>query len=122
MILVDTSVWVDHLRRPDEQLRRVLEQELVLTHPLVIAEVALGSIPNRREVLAALSLLEFARDAADGDVLTLIEARELWSKGLSTVDAQLLASALVTPETRLWTRDKRLAAAAGQLGVGWSPS
>ncbi|AYG03324.1 type II toxin-antitoxin system VapC family toxin [Gryllotalpicola protaetiae] len=122
MILVDTSVWVDHLHRADARLIELLDSDDVATHPMVVAELALGSLANRRGILEGLAALPFAFRAVDDELLELIDARTLWSKGLSAVDAHLLASALITPGTQLWTRDKRLASAAAQLGVAWSPS
>lgn len=122
MILVDTSIWIDHLHAHDSQLDKLLERRFAAIHPLVIAELALGSLRARDETLRQLARLPHVRRVFDEELVTFIDTRRLWSKGLSMVDASLLASALVTPDTAIWTRDKALAAAADQLGVAWSPS
>ena len=118
MILVDTSVWIDHLRDGDPELARLLEDVLVLGHPWVLGELSLGHLRNRREVLGLLSRLPQAVVATDAEVLTVIEGAPLHGLGIGWVDAQLLAAVRLTPDARLWTRDKRLAAAAAELGTG----
>lgn len=118
MILVDTSVWIDHLHASDAELVRRLESWDVGTHPWVIGELALGSIRNHSEVLAHLGNLPAPQPAAEREVLWLVEQRKLFGLGLSLVDAHLLASVLITPGWVLWTRDKRLRRVAEDLGVG----
>lgn len=115
MILVDTSVWIDHLHRSEPMLVEALEREEVLTHPFVIGELACGTIVRRAEVLESLAALPSAIVAADEEVLELIERRRLWGKGLGYADAHLLASALLTGGTQLWTRDRRLHAIATEI-------
>lgn len=115
MILVDTSVWVDHFRKGDEALGEALVNGEVLSHSFVIGELACGSLRNRREILALLDELPRAREATHQEVMAMVDRRRLMGRGLGYVDAHLLASSLLTPETRLWTRDKRLAAAAATL-------
>lgn len=122
MILVDTSVWVDHLRHVDDDLVALLEADLVATHPMVIAELALGSLGRRPAILAELGELQTTARASDGELLAFIDEQKLFSSGVGVVDAHLLAATLLTPGARLWTRDRRLATAASQLGVGWSPA
>ncbi|MGN6125880.1 MAG: type II toxin-antitoxin system VapC family toxin [Humibacter sp.] len=117
LVLVDTSVWIDHLHRTDAALTRLLEANLVVTHPRVIGELALGSIRNRSEVLGLLSGLPQAATAWHDEVLLLIENRRLYGRGLSVVDVELLASALVGPDTRVFTRDRRLVDACDEAGV-----
>ena len=117
MILVDTSVWVDHLRAGDEALARLLSLEQVLAHPFVTGELALGNLGNRATVLEALLGLPQAQAATDAEVLQLIGAQELFGNGIGYVDAHLLASARLTPGTRLWTRDRRLMQAGARLGL-----
>lgn len=117
MILVDTSVWVDHLRRGDVALQQALEHGEVLTHPWVLGELALGGVTVRGPAFALLSKLPAAATATTGEVLILIEQRELAGRGIGYVDAHLLASALVTPGATLWTRDRRLRDAAAELSV-----
>ncbi len=117
MILVDTSVWIDHLHRSDPDLVRLLESADVLTHPMVIGEIALGSLKDRGQVLDALDGLPFAVSATDDEVMAFIEQRALFGRGLNLVDVNLLASVALTPEARLWTRDRRLRGAAEELSV-----
>lgn len=123
MILVDTSVWVDHLRAGDRALVALLQDGSVLGHPWVIGELALGRLARRDEVLELLGDLPRATVATDVEVLTLIDHRQLSGAGIGYVDAHVLAATLLTPGARLWTRDRRLAAVAGQrgLGAGWEP-
>ncbi len=118
MILVDTSVWVDHLRVGDPELGRLLDRSLVLGHVLVRGELACGNLRRRAEVLALLADLPQAVVAEDGEVMALIDRQRLMGRGIGYVDAHLLTATLLTPGARLWTRDVRLAAVAGQLGVG----
>lgn len=119
MILVDTSVWVDHLRSGDRLLARLLDDSRVLSHPWVIGELALGGLRNRREVLDLLQDLPSASPATPAETLLLIEDSMLAGRGIGYVDVQLLAATRLTPDARLWTRDRRLAAAASDLGVGF---
>lgn len=120
LVLVDTSVWIDHLHRSDEALVSLLESNLVVGHPLVIGELALGSIRERATVLGLLDSLPQGPTASNDEVLALIEKRKLSGKGLSIVDVHLLASALIAGDVRLFTRDRRLAAAADEAGVRWA--
>ena len=117
MILADTSVWIDHLRSGDEALGRLLERGEVVGHPFVVAEVALGSLRARDEVLGLLDGLASLPVAEVREVRALIEARRLFGRGVGFVDASLIASCLIVPGTTLWTRDRRLAAAAAELGI-----
>ena len=116
MILVDTSVWVEHLRTGVPDLAELLERGDVLTHPFVIGELACGSLKNRDEVLSLLAALPSAVVASNDETLLFIEQRKLFSKGIGYIDAHLLASVTLTADTRLWTRDKRLAEVAESLG------
>lgn len=117
MILADTSVWIDHLRRRDSTLVGLLERDEIGVHPLVVEELALGSIKDRAPVLAALASLHRFPAASHAEVLELIEVRRLWSRGLGAVDLHLLAAGLLQPAGRLWTRDRRLRSAALDAGV-----
>ncbi|HET9425599.1 MAG TPA: type II toxin-antitoxin system VapC family toxin [Gemmatimonadaceae bacterium] len=110
MILVDTSVWIDHLRKGDAALEEALMNGEVLTHSFVIGELACGNIANRREILDLLAELPRAREATHEEVMAMVDRRRLMGRELGYVDAHLLAASLLTPETRLWTRDRRLAA------------
>ena len=118
MILVDTSVWVNHFRRTDARLVQLLEDGEVMTHPLVIGELACGKLPRRREVLDLFHQLEAAPIAADDEALAFIERHRLMGRGIGYVDVHLLASSLMTSEVELWTMNKRLAAVASAFGVG----
>lgn len=117
MILVDTSVWIDHLREGEPELEVLLHESRVLVHAFVIGELACGNLRNRSEILRLLGDLPHAIRATDEEVLACIEARELMGRGIGYADAHLLASGLLTPGTRLWTRDRRLHCAAADLGV-----
>jgi predicted nucleic acid-binding protein len=117
VILVDTSIWVDHTHKPDRELENLLRMGQVMVHPFVMGEVALGSFPGRTGLLDHLSGLRRARTATDEEVLQLIEDWQLWGTGIGYMDVHLLASVLLTPTTRLWTRDKRLKAVAEQLSL-----
>ena len=121
MILADTSVWVDHLHGGDARMAALLEAEEIVMHPYVLGEVALGSLRNRAAILGDLRALPGAAVAGDEEVLALIERHRLFGTGIGLVDAHLLASTLLTPETRLWTRDRRLREAAERLGIGGTP-
>ena len=119
MILVDTSVWIDHLHHGDGRLSAALERAEVLTHPLVIGELACGRLRNRAAILALLGSLPTAPSASDGEALALIERRALMGRGLGFIDVHLLAAAALDGAARLWTRDRRLAAAAAELAVAY---
>ena len=119
MILVDTSVWVEHLRRGLPRLASLLQDGEVLIHPWVIGELACGTLRNRQEVLELLQGLPAATVASDSEVLLLIERGHLMGRGIGYVDVHLLASARLS-HCRLWTQDRRLAAVAEELGLGAS--
>ena len=119
MILVDTSVWVDHLRTGDPQLVALLEQPGVLMHPFVIGEIACGSLKNRALIFDLLNDLPAAAVAEAHEVLSFIEHHALDGKGIGYVDAHLLASTVLTDGAKLWSRDKRLQAVAEMLGCAY---
>jgi predicted nucleic acid-binding protein len=119
VILVDTSVWVDHLRRGDARLAALLESASVLIHPFVVGEIACGSLSERTTVLELLQDLPAAAVAEAGEVLAFIERHRLGGKGIGYVDVHLLASVALTPGAALWTRDKRLASVAGAMDVAF---
>ena len=118
MILVDTSVWVDHFAHGNARLVGALDRNEVFSHPFVIGELACGNLRNRAEVLYLLSRLPRAPVATDDEVLGLVERRSLMGRGIGWVDAHLLASTLLSPGVRLETRDRRLSEVAGSLGIG----
>ena len=117
MILVDSSVWIGHLRSGNASLARLLDNGEVVAHPFVIGELALGNLTQRDLVLDAMRELPQANVAADFEVLHFIREEALFGRGIGYVDAHLLASVRLSPGTRLWTRDKRLHEVAGQLGL-----
>jgi len=120
MILVDTSVWVDHLRDGTPALAAALEQGRVLTHPFVLGELACGNLKNRSEVLQLLGELPAAPMATDPEALDFIERRALMGRGIGYVDVHLLASVALAGTTQLWTRDKRLAAVADDMELAYA--
>lgn len=122
MILVDTSVWVDHLRVGDPILASLLDADRILGHPWVVAEIALGSLKSRATVLDLLDGLPQAPAASIEELRHVIEERALFSRGIGLVDVGLLASCLLIPGSRLWTRDKRLAAVADELTLAFAPT
>ena len=117
MILVDTSVWVDHFRVGHSALAELLERGDVLTYPFVIGEIALGNLRQRDLVLRTLSALPGAVVATDGEVLRFIDRYALFGRGVGYVDVHLLAAVKLTAGSQLWTFDKRLNDIAVELGV-----
>ncbi len=117
-VLVDTNIWIDHFNRRDEELSKLLHQREVVTHELVIGELACGNLSKRDLVLEYLREIPTTADVAVEEAIQLVETRQIYGTGLGLIDCLLLASVLITPRTRLWTRDRRLAAVAVELGVG----
>ena len=117
MILVDTSIWIDHFHSTEPLLVDLLSQDQVGCHPLIAQEIALGSIRQRDVVLSLLANLCQFPTVGHGDILFLIEQRQLWGRGLSAVDVHLMAAAIVDPGAQLWTRDTRLKVACTETGV-----
>ena len=118
MILVDTNVWVDHLRQADKDMQRHLAAGNVATHPMVIGELACGNLPRREETLAQLRTLPGLKALDDEAVVKLIESNKLMGRGIGFVDAHLLGAVLAgSTGTLLWTRDKRLHELADEAGV-----
>jgi predicted nucleic acid-binding protein len=116
MILVDTSVWVDHLRQGIPVLSDLLTAGKVAAHPFVVGELACGNPANRAEILRLLSALPTAKVATHAEVLHLVETRRLHGRGVGWIDMHLLASALLS-RTSLWTRDRNLHSIARTLGI-----
>ena len=117
MILVDTSVWIDHLRQGDATLAHLLAAGQVVTHEAVIGELALGHLTNRPAVLSALQNLAQLNPASAVETLLFIETQSLFGKGIGYVDASLLAALRLNPSVLLWTRDQRLLAESTRLGL-----
>jgi predicted nucleic acid-binding protein len=122
VILVDTSVWIDHLRDGHAVLSGFLNTGQVLSHPFVIGELALGNLRQRDVILAALQDLPQSIVASDAEVFRFIETQKLHGLGIGYIDAHLLAAARLTPGGSLWTRDRRLDAVAGRLGLAAPPT
>ena len=122
MILADTSVWIDHLRSGNKELRKHLNNGNIVIHPFIIAELALGwvkrlTLQERARTLALLDLLPQVRVAQLSEVRLTIEARRLYNRGIGLTDAHLIASVFINPSTLLWTRDKQLRKLAEGLGT-----
>lgn len=117
MIIVDTSVWIDHFLRSNAQLAAELKEGNVLTHPFVIGEIACGNLRNRVEILTSMQALAWAKVASPTEILVFIERHKIMGKGIGYVDTHLLASTLLTKGASLWTRDRKLLEVAGQLNV-----
>lgn len=117
MILVDTSIWIDHLHAAEPELVSLLQDDRVAIHSFIIQELALVSIKNRTVTLRLLSALRKLPSITHDELLTFVDERRLWGRGLSAVDVHLLGSAVMTRGARLWTRDKRLQEAAAEVGV-----
>jgi predicted nucleic acid-binding protein len=117
MVLADTSIWIDHFRRSDLRLAQLLERGDVAMHPFIIGELLLGRVPRIAEMIDDLNTLPKATMASPDEVLKFIAGRGLPGSGIGYVDAHLLAAAALTPETAIWTRDKRLLAAAQSLSL-----
>ena len=117
-VLVDTSVWVAHFRVANPKLQSLLAQDQVLTHPLVILEIACGTPPAPRErTLSDLQKLSPAVVATEGEVLSMVSRFSLHESGCGAVEMSLLASVLITPEAKIWTLDKHLSELAHRLDV-----
>jgi predicted nucleic acid-binding protein len=117
MILVDTSVWIAHLRLANLMLTDTLLRQQVYTHAFVVGEISLGSLKNRSAILSDLQCLPHVRMAQESEVAHMIEAHRFFGQGIGYIDAHLLASCLITGQTRLWTFDQKLQRVAEQLGI-----
>jgi hypothetical protein len=117
IVLADTSVWIDHWRRGNARLERLLLEDRVVLHPFVLGEIALGAVTPRAQVLEHLATLRAPRVAQQQEIMALIERARLWRRGIGWVDIHLLASALIE-QIGLWTLDGALANAAREIGVG----
>jgi len=117
MILADTSIWIDHLRRPNPKLHILLDFGQILMHPFVLGELALGSFSNRERLLKQLYQLPQAIMISNKEVILFITKHKLFGTGIDYIDAHLLVAARHTIGAQLWTRDKRLFAASTRVGV-----
>ena len=116
-VLVDTSVWIDHLRRGDRRLADLLDRNNVLMHPFVLGELACGNLKNREQLLGLLGGLPAAMVASDREVLSFISSHSLMGKGIGYLDAHLLAATRLNAGARLWTRDQSLERQAVRLSI-----
>jgi hypothetical protein len=116
MVLVDTSVWVSHLRDGNTELANLLNDGNVLCHPLIVGELACGNLKDRAVIFSFLKLLPMSMEAEHEEVLSFIENNRLMGKGIGYVDAQLVASAVLTG-VPIWTLDKKLAQVADSLHI-----
>ncbi|MDO3445269.1 type II toxin-antitoxin system VapC family toxin [Agrobacterium sp. V1] len=122
MILVDSSIWIDHFRHGDSELIKIIGDDRLLCHPFIVGELALGSLRDRDAVLAFLAAQREAVVATHAEVMTVIDGYSIFSMGIGYTDAHLLTSTLLDRRSSLWTRDKRLAAAAQKVGAALYPS
>ena len=120
MVLVDTSVWIDHFRKASPHLVSLLEHEEVAMHPFIIGELACGNLQNRQEILASLRALPATTKADGEEILFFIERHALMGRGIGLIDTHVLAAACMDG-CALWTRDRRLRTVAEELGVGFGP-
>lgn len=116
MILVDTSVWIEHFRRGSPLLKNLLSEGVVVTHPFIIGELACGNLTQRMRILSDLSALPIALSASHHEALRLVDDRKLWGQGIGWVDAHLIASALLS-DCRFWTLDRKLDRCAADAGL-----
>lgn len=119
MVIVDTSVWIDHFRRGRSSLATLLDDSMAFIHPFVAGELACGNLANRKEIMGLLRKLPQAPRATDEELLHFIEARDLMGRGVGLVDMHLLASTKLRDDLVLWTRDKRLHNLATELSVAF---
>jgi predicted nucleic acid-binding protein len=115
-VLVDTSIWIDHLRSGNDRLAELLHDARVVSHPFVIGEIACGSLINRSEILALLQALPSAPEVSNAEALLFLQTHELMGRGIGWVDVHLLASARLSGVS-LWTGDRRLRVGAESVGV-----
>ncbi len=121
MVLIDTSVWIDHLRKTDKRLVSLLEAEAVVIHPFVLGELACGNLHNRKEIIALLHALPSATKADDDELLFFIERHALMGRGIGLVDMYLLAACHLD-SCLLWTKDRRLRNIAVEIKIEFNPT
>ena len=119
-VLLDTSVWIRHFRESSDEVVRLLNDELVVSHEYVIAKLACGSLKSREDTIGYLNALVTLPTVSINELMILIESRALFSRGIGLVDVQLLASTLISPDTKLWTWDNRLHDVAAELGIAYT--
>ena len=119
MILVDTSVWVSHLRHGNSRLQKLLEESRVASHPFIIGELACGNIRNRTEIISLMQSLPMLDAVEHEELLLFIEHNKMMGTGLGFVDVHLLAAAMLAG-IPLWTQDKKLKKACSRLSIDFS--
>ena len=119
MILADSSVWINHLIVENPQLVSLLDQDQILIHPMVIGELACGNMRDRSSVMRLLRRLPGIPTATHDEVFFLIENHQMMGRGIGFIDAHLLAAAVMSAQTQLWTNDRRLMVLASELGVAY---
>ena len=119
MVLVDTSVWIDHLHTNETALNDLLRNDQVLAHPFIVGELACGNLRNRQAILRYLSKLPTSLIATHQEALVIIERHKLMARGIGYIDVHLLAATALTDTAKLWTKDKRLAKVALDLDLGY---
>jgi predicted nucleic acid-binding protein len=123
VILVDTSVWIDHLRSELTHLSQLLRDEQILIHAMVVGELACGFLPDRAGYLEFLGDLPEAPTVFhEEEVLAFIERNRLMGRGIGYVDVHLLASAMLAPDTQIWSTDRRLQTVSAELGLAYQPA
>ena len=120
-VLVDSSVWVGHFKQRNDHLVALLEEGAVICHPYIVGELACGTPPNRKNIIELLSELESAPVATQDEFLAMMDARQLYGRGCGYVDMCLLASALLSEKSLVWTLDKRFELLAAEVGRVYRP-
>lgn len=119
-VLLDTSVWIRHFRESSDEVVRLLNDELVVSHEYVVAELACGSLKSREDTIGYLNALVTLPTVSINEAMIFIETRALYSRGIGLIDVQLLASTLISPDTQLWTWDNHLHDVAAELGIAYT--
>lgn len=120
-VLVDTSVWIDHLRSNDDLLVALLNNHRVLMHSMIRGELACGHLHHRLQILTLLKHLRHVAEATHDEAMMFMDNKQLMGRGIGFVDVHLLAAIVLTPGARIWTRDNRLSAVAQSLEIAWQP-
>lgn len=118
MVLVDTSVWISHLRHSNSRLQKLLNEGRVVSHPFIIGELACGNLSNRTEIISLMQSLPMLEAVEDEELLIFIEHNKMMGQGLGFVDIHLMAAAVMA-DIPLWTQDKKLKLACSQLGLDY---
>lgn len=119
MVIADTNIWCDFFRHGDRTLASLIENDFLAIHPLIIGELSVGMLPNRKQTIKDLQNLPTIRTISDTEALTMIEERQLFGQGVQWNDILILGAVLTTPGALLWTRDRRLAAIATDYQISY---